>query len=596
MSVDIVNLIENNPITKLNGNYQSKLVEKVKNSFTEYEQQIFLASFYCYLNYDYVTDFVIDLDNVWKWLGFGQKVNAKRVLEKNFILDKDYKLLLCQTAKQTNGVKGGHNKETFMLNINTFKKFCLKSETKKADEIHDYFIKLENILQEIILEESNELKLQLENQKTEMQQLEDKKKQEYDIKLEKQRILEREKMLLSEFATAGSIFYVIKVKSFENGQYIIKVGESRKGIKGRYNEHKSKHEECLLLDCFLVNRSHDFESFIKNHDLIRGNRVTDLPGHESELELFLVGKNLTYQTLLNAINNNISSFNDNNTYKLELEIEKLKIMLEIKNTENVNPLIQELIQSVKQMSSKIDNLEKSNKELMEKINSSQTKTTTNFNQPLITLGPRLQQINPETMMLNKVYESVAECIKESNFTLKRPSIDKAVTENTIYHGFRWLYVNRNLDPTIVTNILDTKVTNVQNVGYIAQINKENTEIINVYIDRKTAALQNGYISPSALDTPVKNFTVTKGFFYKLYDECDENLKTQFVEKYGTPLLYKNGISQYNATNQLIKTFICKYDCIKQMKISDKTLAKTLDKNILYNNFYFKSVESKIKMI
>jgi len=29
MSVDIVNLIENNPITKLNGNYQSKLVEKV---------------------------------------------------------------------------------------------------------------------------------------------------------------------------------------------------------------------------------------------------------------------------------------------------------------------------------------------------------------------------------------------------------------------------------------------------------------------------------------------------------------------------------------------------------------------------------------
>ena len=38
MSVDIVNLIENNPITKLNGNYH----EKVKNSFTEYEQQIFL--------------------------------------------------------------------------------------------------------------------------------------------------------------------------------------------------------------------------------------------------------------------------------------------------------------------------------------------------------------------------------------------------------------------------------------------------------------------------------------------------------------------------------------------------------------------------
>ena len=51
MSIDIVNLIESNPITKLNGNYQSKLIEKVQKNFNNYEQQIFLASFYCYLKY-----------------------------------------------------------------------------------------------------------------------------------------------------------------------------------------------------------------------------------------------------------------------------------------------------------------------------------------------------------------------------------------------------------------------------------------------------------------------------------------------------------------------------------------------------------------
>ena len=47
MSVDIVILIENNPITKLNGNYQSKLITKVQNNFNNYEQQMFIASFYC---------------------------------------------------------------------------------------------------------------------------------------------------------------------------------------------------------------------------------------------------------------------------------------------------------------------------------------------------------------------------------------------------------------------------------------------------------------------------------------------------------------------------------------------------------------------
>ena len=51
---------------------------------------MFIASFYCYLNYN-KTDFVIDLDNIWPWIGFNQKVNAKRVLEKNFIIDIDYK-------------------------------------------------------------------------------------------------------------------------------------------------------------------------------------------------------------------------------------------------------------------------------------------------------------------------------------------------------------------------------------------------------------------------------------------------------------------------------------------------------------------------
>ena len=45
MSVDIVNLIESNPITKLNGDYQCKLIEKVKNSFSNYEQQLFVSSF-----------------------------------------------------------------------------------------------------------------------------------------------------------------------------------------------------------------------------------------------------------------------------------------------------------------------------------------------------------------------------------------------------------------------------------------------------------------------------------------------------------------------------------------------------------------------
>ena len=596
MSVDIVNLIESNPITKLSGNYQSKLVEKVKNTFTEYEQQLFIASFYCYLKYDYKNDFVIDLDNVWQWLGFSQKDGSKRVLEKNFVINKDYKIFAPQVGGAKKDARGGHNKEIIMLNIDTFKKFCLKAGTQKADEIHDYFIKLENIMFEITQEESAELKLQLEQQKTTTQLLADKKKLEYETKLERQKVIEREKILLTEYGTIGSIFYVIKVKTYETKQYVIKVGESRRGITDRYKEHKSRYEECLLIDCFSVDKSKEFETFIKEHELIRPNKVKNLPGHETEMELFLIGKHLSYQSLLNIITNNIKYFNNNDTGKLQLENEQLKLMLEMKSTNNDNMLILELIKTIKDLSRKVDTVEKTNKEIWNKLNAQETKVVTGFSQPLATVGPRLQKINPETMMLIKVYESVSEAMKE-NSNIKRPSINKAVIENTIYCGHRWLLVDRELDPNIIHHITPTKQTKAQHLGYIAQINKEQTKIVNVFLDRKTAAHFNGYESISALDIPVKKCTLTQGFYYKIYTECDSTLREEFEERInGLLLLYKNGVGQYDLQNNLIREFACKYDCIKTLLMSDKTLSKALNKNIPYNGYYFKEIGSKLKCV
>ena len=522
-------------------------------------------------------------------------VNAKVSLEKNFTINKDYKSLLSLQRKQTyhnqtleeKCNRGGHNKEIFMLNVDTFKKICLKAGTKKADEIHDYFIKLENIIFEITKEECDELKQQ-------MQQLETTKNKEIEEKLKEQKYLEREKILLNQYGTIGSIIYIVKVKTLENGKYIIKIGESRRGVLNRYNEHKTNYPECLLLDCFSVQNSKDFENFVHNHENIRLNKVNNLEGHETELELFLIGKNLSYQTLLNIINNNIKYFN-NNTNKLELENDKLKMMVEMNKSSNDNPLIHELIKTVKQLTSRIDNLEQTNKALVEKMNSTQTKTSTGFNEPLITLGPRLQKIHSETLQLVKVYESVTEAMKE-NSDIKRSSINKAVEKNTIYRGFRWLLVDRELDPNIIHNIAETKKTKSQNLGYIAKLNNDKSEIMNVYLDRKTAAQLNGYESSSALDNPVKNMTIARGHYYMLYDKCEEELINEFEDKCGEPILYKDGLGQYDLNNNLIREFTCKYDCIKSLSMSDKTLRKSLETNKPYNGYYFKDLSSKISVL
>ena len=68
--LNFIELIEKNPITSLSNTYNNKLLLKIKENFTGFEQQVFISSFYCYINYNKITDFVIDLDNIWKWLDF----------------------------------------------------------------------------------------------------------------------------------------------------------------------------------------------------------------------------------------------------------------------------------------------------------------------------------------------------------------------------------------------------------------------------------------------------------------------------------------------------------------------------------------------
>lgn len=590
---NIIKAIEKNENNKLSNTYNNKLIEKIKTNFTEEEQKLYITSFYSYINYDEYKDFVISLDDLWNWLDFSQKIRAKELLLKHFTKDINFKIVSNNDLKK-NG-RGGHNKEIILLNVNTFKLFCLLAGTEKAKQIHKYYVKLESILHQTIKEESEEFKNQV------LMLEKDKQKLIIDKSLEKHNLL------LKEYGTSTPLVYLARIKTFDDKTIGLKIGESRQGISDRYGEHKTKYEECVMMDCFRVLRSKDFETFIHTHPDIKPYMIKNLPGHEGEKELFLVGRELPYNKIISIINSNIHNYNNYNTEidKLKLENENLKLMIELNKKLQTDNLIQskqvveltELIELNKKLFDKVCELEKSNNEIKSKLNSIQIKNAstnvdgiTNGN-----FGNRVQKINPENGVLIKYYESMSEVIKENN-KIKRSSLAKAIKLNTIYNGFRWMEVSRDLDPKTISNYQPTKETKVQINGYIAKLNKEKTEILNVYLDRKVASLSNGYESHSALDNPVKNNKETRGYYYMLYCNCEKKLIDDFEKKHGKVFLYNSGIGKFDTKNNIIDKYSSKYDCARANSMSDRTLNKILDKNIQHNGFSYKLIGSKTTWI
>ena len=335
-SFDIVDLIENNPITKLSTTYQNKLLTKIKTKFTENEQQIFVASFYGFLNYDSKMDYVIDLDDVWKWLKFSTKQKAKMLLENHFVKDTDYITSLTPQVKQPDHIKGGHNKETIMLNVATFKKFCLKAGTKKADEIHDYYIKLEETLQEVVHDESTELKLQLEKTNMELE------KTNMELgKSEKTREKIREKTLLEQFGSnVQCVYYGVIDDLSDANERLIKFGNSN-NLRNRVLNHKETYENFRLLNAFKVENKMQIENAIKEHPMFVERRRTITLKNKKYIEL-LNANELSFPTLDKTIKEIIMSVECNivNYMKLMEENKRLKKQLETHDEmNNVNELV-----------------------------------------------------------------------------------------------------------------------------------------------------------------------------------------------------------------------------------------------------------------
>jgi hypothetical protein len=315
MVLDIVELIEKNPITKLSTDYNIRLLSKIKTNFTDFEQQLFLSSFYCYLNYHTINDFIIDLDDIWKWLDFTHKANAKNLLEKYFIINKDYTKSRDITTTQPFNEKkhGGQNINKYFVTIKCFKSFCLKAGTTKATEIHAYYMKLEEVLQETVEEECNELKKQLEQKDTTINELKQTAEQEKTLLIkDKQRAVEL--AIVNQFPVNTECIYFGTIDNTnENNELLIKFGHTNDLQNRVWNHHKT-YNNFNLTNAFKVLNKVEIENLIKNDPKIKKHIRSIEINDKKKTEI--IAYDTTYFTI-NKLSKYIQDIINSKTYSID---------------------------------------------------------------------------------------------------------------------------------------------------------------------------------------------------------------------------------------------------------------------------------------
>ena len=324
---NIVDLIEKNPISKLSSTYNCKLISKIQSNFSGYEQQLFVTSFYCYLNYDKTNDFVLDLDEIWEWLGFKQKVNAKVILEKNFKVNVDYKIIapqqggsninfLSPIAQQDFQSKkhGGQNIKKIFLTIKCFKSLCLKAQTQKE---------LEDVLHEVLEEESNELKQQLLKKE--------------NIILEKEK--EVEKAIIKQFPLNTECIYFGTIDNTnDSNEKLIKFGHTN-DLSTRVLDHHKKYTNFQLVSAFRVQNKVEIENLIKTHPKIKKQIRTIQVNQKNKTEIiaynettFTLDKlNYYIKEIINSKSYSIDNFNKLLKQNEELLNENNELKNQLKN-------------------------------------------------------------------------------------------------------------------------------------------------------------------------------------------------------------------------------------------------------------------------
>lgn len=527
-----------------------QFVTLVRTELTDDDAQQFIINFQLYLTHgNDKTKFVVDLDDVWPWLGLSRKDVAKYILTKHFEEKTDFMVI---KILQNLPVRpfGGQNKEQILMNVETFKGMCMLANTEKGKKVRRYYSKVETLFFKYIEEKHKAALLAMQQERLSL-----------ESSLIRQREIDIERKLIEAFKDTPLV-YIIRI-----GTKKIKIGETD-NIEIRIIALRLEYSDCVLLDAFPCQRPHKFEQYLIHR--------RDFKEHaDTTTETFQLDDTFTYEYVINKIKKHIDQFDgvapDEKIRLLNIRLkEKYLSVLEKTEKEEERAMLLSML-------NKMD-------EIQEDEDSDKESETEKFRNRFVYQYDLTDLKTP----INTFYS-----LRQAARSLNNPQfydyhIRNASINNTVFAGYRWFYHDGDNPPQEIPATEAEAATNPKkNKGLIAQINKEKTVIIKVFKNQRDAE-SHTKIPNCQISVALSKNSMCRGCYWMLYDNCSDALKATYTE--AIPQEQRDSKNSKRVqridphTNKVLETFSCMQDVCNAFNCCHKSIHNAHKSSDIFKNY------------
>lgn len=217
-------------------------------------------------------------------------------------------------------------------------------------------------------------------------------------------------------------------------------------------------------------------------------------------------------------------------------------------------------------------------------------------------GDKVQRYSPDGKNLLETYECMIVASRDPKLdTPMSKSIKDSIKNKSVYKSFRWAFLKRDQNDDTVQDIGETDKSILPiKKGYVALLNPRKTQIEKVYCDMKAICEDLELKSVGSVSNAVKKESKCLGKYVKMWFDCDENLKKEYLDMHGDlpPMRVKpNGkpIEQICPfTDKVIKTYSSMSELVNNVRIARKSIINALDYRRPMKGFLWQYVGKKEK--